>query len=311
VTVGSLERAVHAAGRVEADETSIRRVTARANGWVEALLVRTEEQHVKKGELLAQVYSPAFDTAQREFLLALDSGDAAIVAAARAQLAALAVDPAQIAALERDRRPARRIDVYSPMNGYVMRLMTREGDAVARDAVLFELASHDPIWIVADVPEADAAWIDAGVSAVATTVAHPGRTFESRVDYVYPSLDAATRTRRARLVLANPDDALHPGMYVDVALRAGETAQALLVPSEAIIRTGKRTVVIVAEDDGAYRPVQVEVGDERDGLTVVRDGLSAAEKVVVSGQFLIDSEANLRGIETRTSSTDEAAEAQP
>jgi membrane fusion protein, copper/silver efflux system len=299
VTRGTFERALHAVGRVEVDEKSIHRVTVRTDGWVEALPVRAEGDHVREHELLAQVYSPAFDTAQREFLLALDSGDAMLIDAARAQLAALDVDRAQVAALERSRTPLRRIDVYAPISGYVMRLLARQGAAVARDTVLFELASHDPIWIVTDIPEVDASLIASGAAAVATVTSLPGRTFDGTVDYVYPSVDAATRTRRARIVLANPDEALHPGMYADVALTGARTTAALLVPTEAVIRTGRRNVVIVAESDGSYQPVDVVLGDERGATTLIESGLGAGDRVVVSGQFLIDSEASLRGIEAR------------
>ena len=311
VVRGVLGASMHAVGRVEVDERSIRRVTVRASGWIEALHVRADGEHVQRHELLAQVYSPAFDTAQREFLLAVNSGETTLIDAARAQLDALGVDAGQLAALERNRQPIRHIDVYSPIEGYVMGLMKREGDAVERDAVLFELASHDPVWIIADIPEALAGSVEVGQSIEARVSAHPGRVFEGRVDYLYPALDTATRTRRARIELPNHDDALHPGMYADVALAGTAGSDVLLVPSEAVIRTGRRDVAIVVERAGGYRPVAVRIGEERDGSVAILEGLQAGDQVVVSGQFLLDSEASLRGAYDRMADTNESVKATP
>jgi Cu(I)/Ag(I) efflux system membrane fusion protein len=303
VVRGSLAARIDASGRIEADERSLRKVSVRTAGWVEVLNVRAEGDPVRRGQVLAEIYSPALDAAQREFVLALDSGDVALVDAARDKLAALGFVTEDIAALERSRQPNRRVSVRAPMHGYVMTLLAREGSAVAPEAPLFELVGHDPLWVIVNLPESQSTLVAVGSAAAVHAAAAPGRTFVGSVDYLYPELDMTTRTRRARIVLANPDDALHPGMFVDVSLSAQSAGAVLLVPSEAVIRTGHRDVVIVAGEGGAYRPVHVVVGAERDGTTVVASGLAEGELVVTSGQFLIDSEASLRGAYNRMQET--------
>lgn len=300
---GGLAQRIDASGRIDADERSLRKVSVRAAGWLEVLHVRAEGDPVQRGQVLAEVYSPALDAAQREYLLALQTGDSNLIDAARDKLVALGLADGDITELTRSRHANRRISVRSPMHGYVMTLSTREGAAIAPEAPLFELVGHDPLWVIVDLPEALSASVVRGGAAQVHAAAHPGRTFNGTIDYLYPELDMATRTRRARIVLDNSEDALHPGMYVDVTLVADSQQDGLLVPSEAVIRTGRRTVVIVAEEAGSYRPTQVTVGTERDGQTTVLAGLAEGDRVVTSGQFLIDSEASLRGAYNRMEET--------
>ena len=243
---GELVDRIEASGRIEADERSLRKVAVRAAGWVEVLNVRAEGDPVKQGQTLAEVYSPSLDAAQREFLLALESGQSMLLDAARDKLRALGFDGEDIARLERDRRTIRRVAVRSPMHGYVMRLSTREGAAIVPDVPLFELVGHDPLWVLVNLPESQSASVAIGSNVQVRAEAFPGQTFEGTIDYLYPELDMGTRTRRARIVLDNPADALHPGMFVDVSLSARLQGGVLLVPSEAVIRTGHRDVVIVA-----------------------------------------------------------------
>jgi Cu(I)/Ag(I) efflux system membrane fusion protein len=277
----------------------LRKVAVRAAGWVEVLNVRAEGDPVKQGQTLAEVYSPSLDAAQHEFLLALESGQSALLDAGRDKLRALGFDRDDIARLERDRRATRRFAVRAPIHGYVMRLSTREGAAITPDVPLFELVGHDPLWVLVNLPESQSASIAIGSTVQVRAEALPGQVFEGSIDYLYPELDVGTRSRRARIVLDNPNDTLHPGMFVDVSLSARSQDGVLLVPSEAVIRTGHRDVVIVATEQGAYRPVQVVVGAERDGKTVIASGLDEGDLVVTSGQFLIDSEASLRGAYNR------------
>jgi Cu(I)/Ag(I) efflux system membrane fusion protein len=185
-----------------------------------------------------------------------------------------------------------------------MRLSTREGAPIVPDVPLFELVGHDPLWVLVNLPESQSASVAIGSAVEVRAEAFPGQTFEGSIDYLYPELDMGTRTRRARIVLDNPADALHPGMFVDVSLTARLQGDVLLVPSEAVIRTGHRDVVIVATEHGAYRPAQVVVGAERNGTTVIASGLDEGDLVVTSGQFLIDSEASLRGAYNRMQEDD-------
>jgi Cu(I)/Ag(I) efflux system membrane fusion protein len=311
VVRGDLTDRIDASGRVVADERSLRKVAVRAAGWVEVLNVSAEGDSVRQGEVLAEVYSPALDAAQDEFLLALKSGQSTLIDAARDKLRALGLPDEDAARLERDRRATRRIAIRAPMHGYVMTLSTREGAAVTPDVPLFELVAHDPIWILASLPESQSALVAIGSAAQVRVAAYPGRVFEGSVDYLYPELDMTTRTRRARIVLDNPGDALHPGMFVDVSLSVESQHGALLVPTEAVIRTGHRDVVIVAAGQGAYRAVHVVVGAERNGKTAITSGLSEGDLVVTSGQFLIDSEASLRGAYNRMQDGDRSNGAAP
>ena len=164
---------------------------------------------------------------------------------------------------------------------------------------LMRIADLSRIWVYADIPEAQADWIAQGRPAEVQLRGSTGGLLEGEVDYLYPTVDAASRTVRARLVFDNPDSLLRPGMYVDVTLFGGARREVLTVPSEALIRTGSRNTVIVAEGAGRFRPVSVALGPERLGRTVIADGLEEAQQVVVSGQFLIDSEASLQGAYAR------------
>ena len=303
VVRGSLAQRIDASGRIEADERSLQKVSVRAAGWLEVLHVRAEGDPVQHGQVLAEIYSPALDAAQREYLLALKTSEPDLSDAARDKLTALGLADADIAELARSRHANRRISLRSPMHGYVMALSTREGAAVTPEAPLFELVGHDPLWVIVSLPEALSVSVVKGGAAEIRAAAQPGRTFKGTVDYLYPELDTTTRTRRARIVLDNPEDVLHPGMYVDVTLAADAQQDVLTVPSEAVIRTGRRVVVIVAEDAGTYRPAQVTVGAERDGQTAILAGVNEGDRVVTSGQFLIDSEASLRGAYTRMQET--------
>ena len=311
VVRGDLADRIEASGRIEADERSLRKVAVRAPGWVEVLNVRAEGDPVKQGQTLAEIYSPSLDAAQHEFLLALESGQATLLDAARDKLRALGFEREDIVRLERDRRATRRVAVRAPMHGYVMRLSTREGAAITPDTPLFELVGHDPLWVLVNLPESQSASVAIGSTVHVRAEAYPGQTFDGSIDYLYPELEMGTRTRRARIVLDNHSDALHPGMFVDVSLSARSQAGVLLVPSEAVIRTGHRDVVIVAAEHGAYRPAQVVVGAERDGKTVIDSGLEEGDMVVTSGQFLIDSEASLRGAYNRMQESDRGNGAAP
>jgi Cu(I)/Ag(I) efflux system membrane fusion protein len=176
-----------------------------------------------------------------------------------------------------------------------MELGARQGAAVAPGTVLFQLAALDSIWINAEVPETQAAWIKTGDPATAELPALPGERFQGQIDYLYPELMPTTRTLKVRLVVKNPDKRLRPGMFAAVHLRGATQDQVLTVPTEAVIKTGSRSVVIVADDGTHFRPALVRVGAEHGGRSEILEGLSAGQNVVASGQFLIDSEASLRG----------------
>jgi Cu(I)/Ag(I) efflux system membrane fusion protein len=292
---GRLARLVDSVGLVSVDEHRIQTVQVRAAGWVEQLAVRAAGDSVRQGQLLAAIYSPDLLAAQDELLIAVGSGDPGLLDAARSRLSLLGMSNTQIARVEKAGKAERRVNYFAPFDGYVMDLGVRQGAAAAIDTTLFQLAELDTVWINAEVPETQAAWLKVGDHAEATVPALPGEHFPARIDYIYPELTTATRTLKVRLVVENLRGRLRPGMFAGVHLVGAPREDALVVPSEAVIKTGMRSVVIVADDTNHFHPALIQVGAEYAGNSEILEGLVAGQKVVASGQFLIDSEASLRG----------------
>jgi Cu(I)/Ag(I) efflux system membrane fusion protein len=292
---GNFARAVDTVGVVAVDERRIEAIEVRQPGWVEELDVRAVGDSVRRGQRLAGVYAPDLLATQQELLIARNSGDAQLIEAARHRLALFGLSTAQMAHIEKTGQAERRVDYFAPFDGYVMDLGARQGAAVAPGTVLFQLAALDSIWINAEVPETQAAWIKKGDPATAELPALPGEQFKGQIDYVYPELTPTTRTLKVRVVVKNLKRRLRPGMFAAVHLRGTMQDQVLTVPTESVIKTGTRSVVIVADDGTHFRPALVRVGAEHAGRSEILEGLSAGQNVVASGQFLIDSEASLRG----------------
>lgn len=295
VEQGSFARAVDTVGVVAVDEHRIEAIQVRQPGWVEQLDVRAVGDPVRRGQRLAGVYAPDLLAAQQEWLIARHSGDSQLIEAAGRRLALFGVSASQFAHIQKTGLAERRIDYYAPFDGYVMELGARQGAAVEPGTMLFQLADLQSVWINAEVPEAQAAWIKAGDAAVAEVPALPGQHFQGQIDYLYPELTATTRTLKVRVVVKNPDKRLRPGMFAAVHLSGATQARVLTVPTEAVIKTGTRTVVIVADDATHFRPALVRVGAEHGGRSEILEGLNVGQNIVASGQFLIDSEASLRG----------------
>jgi len=299
-TTGSVERRVEAVGSVAWNERAVFVVQARSGGFVEKLYARAPLDPVAKGQPLVELLVPDWAAAQAEYLLLRRAGkDAGLTEAARNRLQLLGMSEEQIGLLEKTGQPQTRITLYAPINGVIAELGVREGMTVMSGAMLFRLVDLSSVWVNAEVPEAQVAWLRPGTAVEARVPSFPGRVFRGRVSTILPEVNAATRTLRARVELANPGGRLKPGMFATLVFAQGTGAKALLVPSEAVIRTGERSVVIVAESEGKFRPHDVELGLEAGGKSEIRKGLSEGDKVVVSGQFLIDSEASLRASGTR------------
>lgn len=295
--VTELRQDVAAVGYVQVDERRIARVEVRTQGWVERLHVRAVNDPVRAGQALAEIYSPELLQAQEEYLLARrmaeeNAADEPLARAARSRLALLGLPESEIGRLESAGRASRRIPLLAPVSGVVTELGVREGAMVQPGMPAFTLTDLSSVWILVEVPEAQAALLRQGQKAESRVQTLPGKVFEGRIDYIYPELNAQTRTVRARIALANPGLALKPGMFADVTLRLA-SRKALTVPAEAVIQTGTRAVVIVAEGE-RFRAATVKVGAESGERTEILSGLRQGEKVVASGQFLIDSEASLR-----------------
>jgi Cu(I)/Ag(I) efflux system membrane fusion protein len=294
VEQGSFARAVDTVGLVTVDEHRIEAIQVRESGWVERLDVRAVGDAVRRGQLLAGVYSPDLLATQQEFLIARASKDPNLIEAARRRLGLFGLSNAQITRIDKTGQVERRIDYYAPFDGYVMELGARQGAAVEPGAALFQLANLSSVWLIAEVPEAQAAWIKTGNSAQAHVPALPGERFTGKVDYLYPELTQATRTLKVRVVINNPGQHLRPGMFASAHLEGPTQDSVLTVPTESVIKTGTRSVVILAEDATHFRPAIVRVGTEHGGRSEILEGLTTGQNIVASGQFLIDSEANLR-----------------
>jgi membrane fusion protein, copper/silver efflux system len=293
---GVLERRFEAVGSIAYNERGVVQLQARAAGFVEKLHARAPLDAVSKGAPLVEILYPEWAGAQEEYLLLRrnPSGEMqALAQAARRRLALLGMSEPEIAALERDGRVRARVTLTAPISGVIAELGVREGMTVAPGSALFRIVDLSTVWVNAEVPEAQAAWLRPGGRVEARVAAYPETKFEGRVGAILPEVSAATRTLRARIELANPGARLKPGMFASLVFVEGRGRESVLVPSEAVIRTGERSIVIVAAGEGRFRAAQVEVGAEAGGESEIRKGLAAGERVVLSGQFLIDSEASL------------------
>ncbi|AJP48580.1 secretion protein HlyD [Rugosibacter aromaticivorans] len=302
VVEGMLSPQVAAVGSIAFNERDQVIVQARATGYVERLLVRATLDRVAKGQALAELYVPDWIAAQEEFLSLrrMQGTDLApLVDGARQRMRQAGMSDAQIALVESSGRTQPRIMLVAPIGGVVTELMAREGMTVMPGATLFRINGLSTVWANAEVPESQAALLRPGAKVQAISPAVPGMKFDGKVQAILPEVDPTTRTLKARLELANPGSMLVPGMFVQMQFMDMRAEKALLVPTEAIIQTGKRTVAMLAEENGRFRPVDVEIGIESDGQTEIKRGLQAGQRVVVSSQFLIDSEASLKGIEAR------------
>ena len=302
VTRGRIEAPLEVVGSVAWNERDVAVVQARANGYVEKLYVRAPLDRVRAGEPLADLYVPDWIGAQEEYLAVLRMGEGApagLADAARQRMRLAGMSEAQVGLVARERRTHPRLTVAAPIGGVVAELAVREGTTVMNGAPLFRINGLGTVWVNAEVPEAMAAQVRPGARVQVRTEAFPGEVFAGRVGAILPEVNPATRTLKARIEVANREAKLVPGMFTRVALGEGAREATLVVPSEAVIRTGKRDVVMVARGGGSFAPVDVRIGREGGGLTEILQGLSEGEQVVASGQFLVDSEANLQGLEQR------------
>ena len=305
VTRGSLSTSVEAVGSVAYNERAVELVQARSNGFVERLFVRAPLDPVRKGQPLAELYVPDWVAAQEEYLSIKRMGGAAgmegLLDAARQRMRLAGMTDDQIRLVESSGKVQSRLTIIAPAGGVIAELGAREGMTVMAGAPLFRINGLGTVWVNAEVPENFAAQVRPGNTAEGRTPALPGTVFKGKVGAILPEVNAATRTLKARIELANPSGQLVPGMFVTVNMSSAARKDLLLIPSEAVIQTGKRSVVMVEQGEGKFQPVDVEIGTEANGQSEIRKGLDAGQKVVVSGQFLIDSEASLKGTATRMS----------
>ncbi|MDE1884983.1 MAG: efflux RND transporter periplasmic adaptor subunit [Xanthomonadaceae bacterium] len=295
IKVGTLPATLHVPGTVAWDQRLAVTVSARTDSTLEKLYVRAPYAAVKAGQPLAEILAPQWNAAAAEYF-ALDdakSADArALRGAARARLHALGMDDASIRGL---RAGSATITLRAPIAGVVSALNAREGQQISAGMPIMSLNGLDSVWVDAAIPQAQSGGVGAGTPVVATLSALPGATFRSRVEELLPDVDPTTRTQRARIVLPNPKHELAPGMFVDVRIEAAADAPHPLVPDEAVIADGTDTRVIEMLSAGSFKPVRVKTGRASGGVTQILAGLHGGERIVTSGQFLIDSEASLAG----------------
>jgi membrane fusion protein, copper/silver efflux system len=307
VISGALATEVSAVGTVAWNERGQYVVQARATGFIEKLYVRAAQDRVGKGQPLLDVYVPDWVAVQEDYLAARrlqGRGLETLAEAARQRMRQAGMSEAQITVVEHTGKVQARMTLVAPASGVVTELMAREGSTVMTGMPLMRINDLSSVWVQAEVPESQAAQVFEGTLVVAQTPAWPGEVFRGQVQSLLPEVDPTTRTRKARMVLDNSKDKLVPGMFVHMQLSGGQPRPVLLVPSESLVRTGIRTLVMVVEE-GTFRPVVVQPGREQNGQAEILSGLRQGQKIVLSGQFLIDSEASLKGVEARWS-TDQA-----
>ncbi len=290
----TLYRYINSVGNIEYDENKISHIHLRTNGWVEYLAVRTLGEKVKKGDLLFRIYSPKLVNAQEELLQSLELAHDSLARASKERLLALGMSKIQIRKLEKTRKIIPLINYYAPQKGVVSELNIREGMFVKPSVSIISLVDMTTIWLIANVFESQADWVKTGDRATAELPFMPGKIWDGTIDYIYPSLDPKTRSLEVRLRFDNPDGLLKVNMYADVKIFTAPRRKVLTIPSESLIRTGEGDRVIMALGDGKFKPVAVKAGIESNNKVEILHGLEEGDEVVVSSQFLIDSESNLR-----------------
>lgn len=291
--VSSFGRIIRSFGLVSENERLQFDLTARTEGWIEELRVRAVGDQVKKGDLLFTLYAPEFAVSQQDYLKAINGGNRKSIQSTKTRLKAFGMQERAINEIERDGTVHPFVPFYADRDGTITHVDLRPGSYVKRGTMLTRVQDFSSVWLMVSVPEKDLVFVKPGTKARVTFPNIPGREVFASVEYVYPTVDKATRTGQVRLVLKNPDGQLRPGAYADVAFEV-ETAKRLSVPSEAILKSGGGRYVIASLGQGRFEPRNVTVGLTSGRRTEVSGEIASGDDIVVSGQFLIDSESALR-----------------
>jgi Cu(I)/Ag(I) efflux system membrane fusion protein len=293
VESGPLPRRIETVGYIGYDEDTLQHVHTRVEGWIETLATKATGDPVKKGQLLFELYSPTLVNAQREYLAALASNNSMLRSASKDRLVALGVTQSEISRLEKERTPMQRVRVYAESDGVIAHLGVREGIFVTPATEVMSVARLDRVWVLAEIFERQAAWVESGQQAVVELDYLPGKRWQGTVDYVYPELDAVTRTLKLRIRFDNEGELLRPNMFARVLLLGSDTEPVVHIPREALIRGGNVDRVVLALGEGRFRSQVVETGIESGDRIAIRRGLAKGDVIVTSGQFLIDSESDI------------------
>jgi Cu(I)/Ag(I) efflux system membrane fusion protein len=314
VSLKSIQKVIRTVGRIEADERKQATINTKVEGWIEKLHVDYTGRYVKKGEPLVEIYSPELLATQQEFLgvlkwakqpgdkkkddtlsLMLAKDAEAALDAARQRLRLWDISDAQIKQIEQTGKPVRTLTLYSPVSGFVTQKMAVLGMKVMPGEKLFDIADLSTLWIIADIYEYELPFVKVGQPARIALSYFPGKELLSKIDYIYPTISADTRTAKIRLTLSNPGGQLKPQMFTNVEIRI-DLGKKLTIPDSAVIDTGKGQVVYVDRGNGVFEPREIQTGLRADGIVEVLRGLKTGEKVATSANFLIDSEAQLKGV---------------
>jgi Cu(I)/Ag(I) efflux system membrane fusion protein len=287
-----LEKEIKTVGYIQYDEDKLVHIHPRVEGWIEKLYVNTAGAPVTKGQPIYDIYSPSLVNAQDELLLALDSKNKRLINASEDRLKALQVPKSAIAALKKSKKVKQTITFYAPDDGVIDNLNIREGFYVKPGTTLMSIGNLSQVWVIAEIFERQAAEVHKGDLVSMSLDYMKGRQWQGEVDYVYPVLDAKTRTTKIRLRFDNADAALKPNMFAQVIVHLTDTTKGLLVPNESVIRTGAMDRVVLALGDGYFKSIAVKVGRFDQTSTEILSGLNAGDLVVSSAQFLLDSESS-------------------
>lgn len=293
VTRQTLSREINTVGFITHDDDLTSHVHTRTEGWIENLIIKTAGEPVKKNDVIFQMYSPNLVNAQAEYLQALRISNKSLAEASRQRLLALGMTATQINKLTEKKEIDQLVDVTAPQDGFVTALNVGEGMFIKPGTTVFSLSDLRSIWVMVDIFEDQANWVAEGQHAEMRLPFIPGKAWHGKVDYVYPTIDPKSRTVQVRLEFKNADELLKPNMYADVTVHGNAQENALSIPREALIKTGQSERVIIDLGDGRFRPAKVTTGIESGGRVEILEGVKEGERIVVSGQFLIDSEASL------------------
>lgn len=292
VSYKSLHTEINTVGYVTYDEDKLVHIHPRVQGWIEKLHVKAVGDPVKEGQPLYEIYSPELVNAQEELLLALDRKNTRLISAAENRLAALQLPKSAIVKLKKTKKVQQSITFYSPQNGVVENLKIREGFYVKPGSTLMSIGDLSEVWVEGEVFERQAGQVKTGTPVTMKLDYLPGKTYKGKVDYIYPTLDAKTRTVKIRLRFKNRDGEFKPNMFAQIAIHTTGDEQALLIPKEALIRTGNQDRVVLALGEGSFKSVAVRVGRYDSESVEILEGISEGEEVVSSAQFLLDSESS-------------------
>jgi Cu(I)/Ag(I) efflux system membrane fusion protein len=295
-------------GILQTDEQKEYIVTTKVSGWIEKLYVNYTGQKVKKGQKLIDIYSPELVAAQQELITALaysasvtNSTDKTIAGSGKdlitnsiRKLELLDIPDSEIKRIENTKEIKKYITLYAPFNGTVIHKNIIEGQKISAGTELLKIANLDNLWLIADIYEYELQKIKLGSSADITFTFLPGKTFKSKISFIYPTLDDKTRTIKVRFDMPNYDDQLKPSMFANIIINGRNLGDYPVIPEQAVLRTGEKDIVILSLGDGRFKPVEVKLGDYSEGEYQVLDGLTAGDTIVTSAQFLIDSESNLQ-----------------